>query len=82
MSKDPGLGSCKVFIPDGSPMKGMGQNGEDVGANIVCRYENGMLQVGNPLWDPATGQFPCGAIYHGINDLSGESCFDVNKRLK
>src|SRR6185312_14076853 len=62
MSVPPGMGVCKVFIPDNTPMKGKGQNGEDVGANIVCRYENGMLQVGNPLWDPATGQFPCGAI--------------------
>jgi hypothetical protein len=62
-------------------MKGACTDGEDIGANIVCRYENGVLQVGNPLWDPATGKFPCGAIYHGINDIPGESCFDVNERL-
>lgn len=80
MSKDPGLGSCKVFIPDGSPMKGAGADGGDIGANVLCRYENGVLTQ-TQLWNWQTGQFPCGAIVPGVNDKPGESCFDVNQRL-
>jgi hypothetical protein len=80
MDKDPQMGSCKVFIPDGSPMKGAGTNGADIGANVLCRYENGKL-TDTQLWNWQTGQFPCGAIYPGINDIAGSSCFDVHKRL-
>ncbi len=80
MSRDPQLGSCKVFIPDGSPMKGTGLNGNDIGANVLCRYENGVLTQ-QQLWNWTTGQFPCGAIVPGVKDLPGQSCFDVNKRL-
>lgn len=80
MSIDPQLGSCKVFIPDGSPMKGAGANGDDIGANVLCRYENGTLTQ-TQLWNWSTGQFPCGAIVPGVNDKPGESCFDVNQRL-
>jgi Right handed beta helix region len=77
---DPQLGSCKVFIPSGSPMKGKGKNGADIGANVLYRYENGVL-TNKPLWDPATGKFPCGATVAGVNDRAGSSCFDVHKRL-
>nr|MBI4156194.1 DUF4082 domain-containing protein [Candidatus Woesearchaeota archaeon] len=83
---DPQLGTCKVWVPDNSPMKRAGKdlNGdgirEDIGANILYRYENGVL-TNKPLWDKTTGQFPCGAIIPGVNDIAGSSCFDVNKRL-
>jgi hypothetical protein len=77
---DPQLGSCKVFIPRGSPMKGAGKNGADIGANVLYRYENGVL-TNKPLWDPTTGKFPCGATVAGVNDRAGSSCFDVHKRL-
>ncbi|HET7178777.1 MAG TPA: right-handed parallel beta-helix repeat-containing protein, partial [Chryseosolibacter sp.] len=80
MSRDPQLGSCKVFIPGSSPMKGAGTDGNDIGANVLCRYENGVLTQ-TQLWNWSTGQFPCGAIVAGVNDKPGESCFDVNKRL-
>lgn len=77
---DPLLGSCLVWIPDSSPMKGAGINGKDIGANILYRYENG-LQTTLPLWNPSTGEFPHGAIVKGINDVLGQSLFDVHKRL-
>lgn len=79
-SIDPQMGSCKVFIPDSSPMKGAGKNGDDIGGNVLCRYENGVL-TDKQLWHWGTGQFPCGELVPGINDIPGQSCYDVNKRL-
>ena len=77
---DPQMGSCIVFIPQSSPMKGAGKNGEDIGANILKRYEDGVL-TDQTLWDADTGAFPCGAIVSGLNDVSSSSCFDVHERL-
>jgi hypothetical protein len=78
--EDPQLGSCIVFIPETSPMKGAGKNGEDIGANILYRYRNGIL-TGQKLWSRITGAFPCGAIVPGLNDVPDSSCFDVHERL-
>jgi hypothetical protein len=69
-----------VYIPAGSNMKGAGKDGADIGANILYRYENGILTC-RPLWNPLTGAFPCGAVVPGVNDLAGSSCFDVHQRL-
>lgn len=77
---DPQLGSCRVWIPDASPMKGAGEGGVDIGANILYRYQNGEL-TNVPLWDRLTGEFPHGALVVGVNDIPGESLFDVHKRL-
>ncbi|MBI2067446.1 MAG: hypothetical protein HYT77_05495 [Deltaproteobacteria bacterium] len=77
-SVDPQLGGCLVYIPDDSPMQLGG--GEKIGAEILYRYENGQL-TDEPLWNPVTGQFPCGAIVSGVNDMPGQSCFDVHERL-
>jgi hypothetical protein len=79
-TSDPGMGSCKVFIPDGSPLKGKGTNGSDIGANILCRYENGVLTQ-TQLWNWQTGQFPCGAVIQGVNDNPADSCIGVHMRL-
>jgi hypothetical protein len=82
-SINPNLGTCRVFIPEGSPMKGAGKNGADIGANILYVYENGSL-TNKPLWkpaDPNKGMFPCGAIVPGVNDIKGQSCMDVHTRL-
>lgn len=72
---DPQMGTCKVWQPDGSAAKV-----NNWGANILYRYQNGVLGV-VPLWDPTTGEFPHGAIVAGVNDLSGSSPFDVHTRL-
>jgi hypothetical protein len=61
-------------------MKRAGKNGADIGATILYRYENGTL-TGQPLWEPSTGRFACGAIIPGVNDVAGKSCFDVHQRL-
>ena len=75
----PNLGGCKVWIPFGSPMKATGQNGEDIGANILYRYQNGVL-TSVPLWN-LDGSFPHGAIISGVNDTAGASALDVHQRL-
>ena len=77
---DPQLGTCKVFIPNNSPMKRSGESGADIGANVLYRYENGVLTT-SPLWNGSTGAFPGGATVAGTNDIPGSSLFDVHKRL-
>ncbi len=73
-------GECIVFVPEDSNMKGAGKDGDDIGANILYRYKDGKL-TNNPLWNAVSGEFPHGALVEGINDLPGESLFDVHKRL-
>ena len=80
MEDDPQFGTCIVFIPSNSPMKGAGKNGADIGANVLYRYEDGIL-TDQLLWDSETGAFPCGQIIPGVNDEPGGSCFDVHQRL-
>jgi len=77
---DPELGGCIVFIPESSPMSGAGADGEDIGANVLFRYQDGVL-TDRTLWDATTGAFPCGAIVPGVNDIAGASCSDVHERL-
>ena len=74
---DPKLGSCKAWIPDGSPLKGAGQGGADIGANILYAYENGVL-TNKKLWDPTTNKFAFqGAVIPGVNDASQGSVLDT-----
>jgi hypothetical protein len=75
-----GSGQCIVYVPSKSNMKGAGKDRADIGANIIYRYENGVL-TSKKLWNQSTGQFPCGAVVKGVNDTSGSSCVDVHKRL-
>lgn len=79
-SNNPQLGACRVWIPDASPMKGVGLSGADIGANILYRYVDGVLTT-TPLWDPTTGVFPHGATVATVNDVVGSSAFDVSTRL-
>lgn len=71
----PNLGACFAFIPASSPLKGMGSMG-DVGANVVYRYEDGILDKTMRLWDAATGEFPCGDVV-----IDNQTCKTVHKRL-
>jgi len=73
-------GECVVYVPEGSPLKGAAIDGADVGANVIYRYVDGE-QTDEPLWDPATGEFPHGAPVPGISDIAGDSLFDVHTRL-
>lgn len=80
---EPKLKNCKVYIPSDSPLKGAGKNGADIGANIIYRYENGVL-TNQKLWNQNTGQFPCGATVTGINDdatFPDSACVNVHERL-
>ena len=80
-TSNPGLGSCYLWIPDSSQLKGAGSGGGDVGANIVFRYEGG-ASTGQPLWDPTTGApLYKGATVAGVNDVAGSSLFDIANRL-
>ena len=74
------MGTCYLWLPDASPLKGAGLNGADIGATILYRYKNGVL-TNVPLWNPTTGEFPHGALVAGVNDVAGQSLFDVHKRL-
>jgi hypothetical protein len=60
-------------------MKRAGKDGRDIGANIVYRYEDGVL-TGTPLWDRDTGAFPCGAVVPGVND-GARACSNLHTRL-
>lgn len=77
---DPLLGACRVWLPDNSPLKRAGKNGNDIGANILYRYQNGVL-TNVPLWNQTTGEFPHGALVARLNDIAGQSLFDVHNRL-
>jgi parallel beta-helix repeat protein len=78
---NPALGSCYLWIPSSSPLKGAAADGGDIGANVVFKYEGGTL-TGDQLWDSSTGA-PVfrGATVPGVNDLSGASLRDVSSRL-
>lgn len=83
---NPNLGAVRCWIPDASPMKGIGVGGADVGANILYRYASvpgtGTVTLSaTPLWDLITGEFPHGAIIGGVNDTPTTSCYNVHTRL-
>jgi hypothetical protein len=77
---DPGLGTCLVYLPRGSPLAQAGAESRPIGGQVVNRYEKGVLTT-TPLWNRATGAFPCGDV---IADLNGDprlSCTGVSQRL-
>jgi hypothetical protein len=78
---DPALGGCLVYLPMASPLRGAGAGGRDVGAEVVYRYQDGLLTT-ERLWDAVTEAFPCGAIVPGLNDDPTQSCIGVHQRLQ
>ena len=78
--EEPGLGSCRVYVPAGSLLKGAGLSTPDIGANIIYRSVDNILTV-EKLWNQATGAFSCGTTTLGLNDGSFPSCVNVHKRL-
>ena len=74
-----GTGSCLLWVPRDSNMHGAGKDAADIGANVLYRYEGGQPTT-RPLWDPATGKFPCGAIVPSIND-GAKRCTNIHERL-
>jgi len=78
---DPQMGGCYLYVPAGSPMKGAGKGGGDIGASVVLAYENG-AQTSRRLWDQTSGVFVgCGATVTGVNDATTQSCVTVHQRL-
>lgn len=76
-----GMGACKLWVPSGAAVKGVGTGGSDIGATILYRYVDGVLTT-TPLWDPVTGEFPHGAADpDGVNRVAGASIHDVHQRL-
>jgi hypothetical protein len=79
-SVDPALGTCYVWLPDGSPMKGAGSGGQDIGANVLYAYENG-TKTNKKLWTRDGRFIGQGVIVAGLNDVAGQSLFDIGSRL-
>ena len=78
---NPNLGTCKIFIPDGTAMKGAGVSGADIGANVLYQYNSSGALTSTKLWNSSgVPQFK-GATVTGLNDVVGSSLFDVQDRL-
>ena len=76
---DPELGGCLVYLPEGSPLRGAGADGADIGANVLYRYRDGG-ETDVPLWDH-DGRFPCFGVVEGVNDDPSTSCTGIHERL-
>jgi hypothetical protein len=74
-----GAGKCLPWILPSSNMARAGQGGGPLGATILYRYENGTL-TSKPLWNAATGAFPCGATVGGVSDGT-KRCSNLHTRL-
>ncbi len=72
---------CVAYLGRQSSLRGAAGVDGDVGANVVYRYVDGTL-THEPLWDPLSGAFPCGAIVPGINDDPSQSCSGAHERLR
>jgi hypothetical protein len=76
-----GADSCVAYLGASSALRGAAGIEGDVGANVVFRYVDGVLTK-EPLWQPGTGAFPCGAIVAGVNDDPSQSCSGVHERFQ
>jgi hypothetical protein len=52
---DPQMGNCRVYLPAGSPMRGAGESGTNIGAETIYAYETGVLNTAKKLWNTADG---------------------------
>lgn len=77
----PSNDACVAYLGPNSPLRGAAGAEGDVGANVVLRYVDGVLTK-EPLWDPSSGAFPCGAVVPGINDDPSQSCGGVHERFR
>ena len=90
-----GVGTDKsvVFVPSGHPVlegagDGVGIDG-NMGATILYRHEGNVNAsapptenlTDKPLWNPATGQFPHGAVIAGHNDQDAAGAYNANRSL-
>src|SRR5207245_926109 len=77
---NPAFGSCYLWVPDASPLKGAGSNARsDIGATVLYQYVNGNLTAAK-LWATDGSPLFKGATVSGLNDVAG-SLFDIANRL-
>jgi hypothetical protein len=79
-TQNPAFGSCYLWVPASSPLKGAGTNGSDIGANILYAYQGGIL-TNTKLWNTDGSFAGRGAIVPSLNDVAGSSLFDIQNRL-
>jgi hypothetical protein len=79
-TQNPAFGSCYLWVPASSPLKGAGSGGSDIGANILYAYQGGTL-TNTKLWNTDGSFASRGAIVPGLNDVAGSSLFDIQNRL-
>jgi hypothetical protein len=77
----PNADACVAYLGADSQLRGAAGADGDIGANVLYRYQDGTLTK-QPLWDPITGAFPCGAVVPGINDDPSQSCIGVHHRFR
>ena len=73
--------ACVAYLGSDSLLRGAAGADGDVGANVLYRYQDGTL-THQPLWEPVTGGFPCGAVVAGVNDDPSQSCIGVHERFR
>jgi len=73
--------ACIAYLGPTSVLRGAAGSDGNVGADVVHRYRDGVL-TDQPLWDPSTGAFPCGAVVPGVNDDASQSCIGVHLRFR
>jgi hypothetical protein len=67
---NPNMGACRVWVPTTGPFKAKGENGADVGAEILYAIIDG-VKTTLPLWDVLTGKMKYGPnVVSGVNDSS------------
>ena len=75
------LGTCYLWIPADSVLKGTGLGGADIGANILYRYVDGTLTT-TPLWTKPSGAFPHRAVIAGVNSDPTNSANGMHTRFR
>jgi len=81
---DPEFGNVLLWVPSTSPNSGTGKFGGDIGANVIYKYTDGVLDTtqAGELWNRTTGRWKeAGVQIAGVNDIAGDSLFDINERL-
>jgi hypothetical protein len=81
LALNPAFGTCYLWVPTASPLKGAASDGGDIGATVLYQYNGGVLGT-TPLWNSTTGApLFAGATVASLNDQPGNSLFDIANRL-
>jgi parallel beta-helix repeat protein len=82
LTSNPNMGGCYTMVPAGSPYKGAGIGGADIGADAMYRYVDG-IKTSLPMFLSGSDYlfYGCGATVAGVNDSAASSCIGVHQRL-